>query len=114
VRSDDPFLRHKTSWRPAHDEAAAAARELGCFDALLLNERGELTEGARTNLFVERDGVLLTPALRCGLLPGILRKRLIEAGRAHEAALMVDDLRCAQTIYAGNSARGLLRATFVT
>lgn len=114
VRSDDPFLRHKTSWRPAHDDAAAAARERNCFDALLLNERDELTEGARTNLFVERDGLLLTPQLRCGLLPGILRERLIGTGRACETILTVDDLRAAQTVYVGNSARGLLRATFVT
>lgn len=113
VRSDDPFLRHKTSWRPDHDDAAAQARERGCFDALLLNERGELTEGARTNVFIERDGVLWTPPIACGVLPGILRGRLIASGRARETELTFNDARSAQAVYVGNSARGLLRATLV-
>ena len=111
VRSDDPFLRHKTSWRPAHDAASAEALKRGCFDALLLNERGHVTEGARTTLFVERNGTLYTPALHCGLLPGILRGRFVETGKAREAVLTADDLRAAEAVYVGNSARGLLRAT---
>jgi para-aminobenzoate synthetase/4-amino-4-deoxychorismate lyase len=39
----------------------------GHFDAVFLNEKGELTEGARTNVFVERGGVLMTPPLAAGL-----------------------------------------------
>jgi para-aminobenzoate synthetase/4-amino-4-deoxychorismate lyase len=113
VRSDDPFLRHKTTWRPHHDDAAAEARERGCFDALLCNERGELTEGARTNVFIERDGVLWTPPIACGVLPGILRGRLIASGRARETVLTFKDARSGQAVYVGNSARGLLRATLV-
>jgi para-aminobenzoate synthetase/4-amino-4-deoxychorismate lyase len=112
VRSDDPFLRHKTSWRPAHDAAAREASKRGCFDALLRNERGELTEGARANVFVERHGTLFTPPLQSGVLPGILRERLIESGRAREAILTVEDVRTAG-LYVGNSARGLLRAALV-
>ncbi|HKE35830.1 MAG TPA: chorismate-binding protein, partial [Candidatus Baltobacteraceae bacterium] len=113
LRSSDPFLRHKTSWRPAHEEAAAEARSRDCFDALLRNEAGEVTEGTRTNLFVERDGVLLTPAASCGVLPGVLRGRLLRVGRAREAVLTAGDVRSAKTVYVGNSARGLLRATLV-
>ncbi|HEY1976720.1 MAG TPA: chorismate-binding protein [Candidatus Baltobacteraceae bacterium] len=113
VRSDDPFLRHKTTWRPHHDDASAEARERGCFDALLCNERGELTEGARTNVFIERDGVLWTPPIACGVLPGILRGRLIASGRARETVLTFEDARSGQAVYVGNSARGLLRATLV-
>jgi para-aminobenzoate synthetase/4-amino-4-deoxychorismate lyase len=114
VRSDDPFLRHKTTWRPAHDVAAREARERDCFDALLRNERGELTEGWRTNLFVERDGALWTPPLASGLLPGILRSRLVSEGRVRERAIAARDLRDADAIYVGNSARGLLRATLTS
>ncbi|HLX25816.1 MAG TPA: chorismate-binding protein [Candidatus Cybelea sp.] len=113
VRSNDPFLRHKTSWRPAQDAAAREATARECFDALLQNERGELTEGSRTNLFVQRDGVLWTPPLSSGLLAGILRERLVAEGRALERVLTVDDVRGAEAVFAGNSARGLLRATFV-
>lgn len=110
VRSDDPFLAHKSVWRPTHEAAAKEAREQGCFDAILQNERGELTEGARTNLFVARDGTLYTPPLHSGVLPGVLRGMLIAENRAVERVLTEADLSQAQAIYAGNSARGLLPA----
>jgi branched-subunit amino acid aminotransferase/4-amino-4-deoxychorismate lyase len=110
VDSRDPWLRVKSAWRPGHRRAAAQAHEFGCFDALLCNERGELTEGARTNLFVEADGTLWTPPLACGLLPGILREDLLAGGIARERVLYPSDLARADAVYVGNSARGLLRA----
>ena len=113
VRSDDPFLRHKTTWRPAHDAAAATARARDCFDALLRNERGEVVEGWRTNFFYERDGSLWTPPLASGLLPGILRSRLVSEGSVRERALPAEELSATDAIFVGNSARGLLRATLV-
>ena len=114
VRSDDPFLRHKTTWRPAQNAAREEARRSGCFEALLANERGEVTEGWRTNLFVERDGVTWTPPVASGLLPGILRSRLVSEGRVRERAIAAEELHMADAIYVGNSARGLLRASLVT
>jgi para-aminobenzoate synthetase/4-amino-4-deoxychorismate lyase len=113
VRSDDPFLAHKTSWRPAHDAAAKEALRTGCFDGLLRNERGEFTEGARTTLFAEMDGTLYTPPLESGLLPGIFRQTLLAAGRARERVLLPQDLRHAGAIFVANSARGMLRATLL-
>jgi 4-amino-4-deoxychorismate lyase len=56
------------------------------------------------------DGVLLTPPLRCGLLPGVLRGELLESGKAKEAMLTEEDLRRANAIFVGNSLRGLIRA----
>ena len=57
---------------------------------MFLNERGEVTEGSRTNVFVERDGVWLTPPLSCGALDGCLRREMIEAGapRVEERVLV--------------------------
>jgi len=75
------------------------------------NERGDVTEGWRTNLFFERDGALWTPPLAAGLLPGILRSRLVSEGRVRERSIDAAGLREAGAIYVGNSARGLLRAT---
>jgi para-aminobenzoate synthetase/4-amino-4-deoxychorismate lyase len=77
---------------------------------LYLNERGELAEGSRTNVFVEKDGTLLTPPLSSGLLPGVLRSELIATGKATEAVLTQVDLASAKTVYVGNSVRGLVRA----
>lgn len=113
VRSDDPLLAYKTAWRPAHDEAAREAHTRGCFDALLLNERGEVTEGARTTLFVRSGGTLYTPPLAGGALPGILRSRLVSQSDAIERVLFPDDLVKADALYVGNSARGLLQAELV-
>jgi branched-subunit amino acid aminotransferase/4-amino-4-deoxychorismate lyase len=77
---------------------------------VFLNERGELTEGSRSNLFVRRQGKLVTPPLSCGLLPGILRSKLIESGECAEEILYPYDLESADEIFLGNSLRGLIRA----
>jgi para-aminobenzoate synthetase/4-amino-4-deoxychorismate lyase len=105
VGPDDFRLRHKTSDRAFYDEARAAA---GTFELAFTDADGFLTEGSFTSLFVERDGRLLTPPLSRGLLPGILRERLIEQGRADEADLRPDDL--AGGFLIGNAVRGLIRA----
>jgi len=110
VRSDDFMLAYKSSWRPAHEAAADEARRAGCFDALLVNERGELTEGTRTNVFVELEAQLFTPPLTSGVLPGILRARLLSERVVTERIVTTDDLRAADAVYIGNDARGLLRA----
>jgi para-aminobenzoate synthetase / 4-amino-4-deoxychorismate lyase len=105
VPPDDFRLRHKTSDRGFYDAARAAA---GTFEVLFRDPDGFLTEGSFTSLFVERDGTLVTPPLARGLLPGILRGRLIEEGRAAEGDLVEGDL--AQGFYVGNAVRGLVRA----
>src|SRR3989338_8417188 len=58
----------------ARDEAAV----LGVHESLLINEKGYIIEGSRTNLFSVKNGVVLTPPLSDGLLPGITREVLIE------------------------------------
>jgi para-aminobenzoate synthetase/4-amino-4-deoxychorismate lyase len=70
-----------------------------------------LTEGSFTNLFVERDGILVTPPLALGLLPGVLRAELIAEGRAREAELTIADLTGGFLI--GNAVRGLINATLM-
>ncbi|HEU0094913.1 MAG TPA: chorismate-binding protein, partial [Rhizomicrobium sp.] len=101
--STDMLLRHKVSWRELYDRPHPGSDEL-----IFQNERGELTEGARSNIFIERDGILLTPPLTAGVLPGILRAELIARGRAREATLTPGDLD--GTVYFGNSLRGLIPA----
>jgi para-aminobenzoate synthetase / 4-amino-4-deoxychorismate lyase len=101
--SRDLFLRHKTSWRELYD---SEAKRLGSDEVVFLNERGELTEGARSNIFIKRDGILLTPPLEAGLLDGRLRAELLAQGTAREAKLTTDDL--AGEVYFGNSLRGLI------
>jgi para-aminobenzoate synthetase/4-amino-4-deoxychorismate lyase len=114
VDSNDLFLFHKTTRRELYDrERPEYAARLGVDEVIYLNERGELTEGSFTNIFIERDGTLLTPPLSAGLLPGTLRAELIAEGRARESILTLDDLAAADAVYLGNSVRGLVRATRV-
>ncbi|AHB48027.1 para-aminobenzoate synthase [Hyphomicrobium nitrativorans NL23] len=115
VDSANPFLFHKTTRRDLYDrEWQHYADTKGADEVLYLNERGELAEGSRTNVFIERDGKLLTPPLSSGLLPGVLRRDLISQGKAVEAVLTLDDLARADAVYVGNSVRGLVRAEPVT
>ena len=75
-----------------------------------MNEKAELTEGAISNLFVEKEGKLLTPPLSCGLLPGTLRAHLLKTGKATEHLLTRADLESADAVFFGNSVRGLRQA----
>ena len=110
--STDPWLRIKTSQRPVYD-AARAALPPGMDEAILLNERGEVCEGTITSLFLRRDAQLLTPPLACGLLPGVLRQSLLNAGRAVVAVLLPDDLATGDLLM-GNALRGLIPARLAT
>ena len=108
MSSADPFLFHKTTFRDLYDRMHAAAVQQGHADVLFLNERGELTEGATNNVFLQMDGKLFTPAVECGLLPGVYRRRLLETDpRAAERILTEKDLRSADAVYLCNSVRGL-------
>ncbi len=61
--------------------ALKAAIQNGADEPIFSNSRGELSEGATSNIFIERDGELLTPPLRSGCLPGITRELCLEWGR---------------------------------
>ncbi|HYE26863.1 MAG TPA: aminodeoxychorismate synthase component I [Allosphingosinicella sp.] len=108
VEKEDFRLRHKTSDRRFYDDAREAA---GTFEVAFVDDDGFVTEGSFTSVFVERDGQLLTPPLARGLLPGVLREALIEAGRAGEADLQPKDL--AGGFFVGNAVRGLMAARLV-
>jgi para-aminobenzoate synthetase/4-amino-4-deoxychorismate lyase len=111
LNSSDLFLYHKTTRRELYDrEWKHFAETLGADEVIYINEHGELAEGSRTSIFIEREGRLLTPRLAAGVLPGTLRAALIDEGRAEEARLSIQDLNGASAIYLGNSVRGLIRA----
>jgi para-aminobenzoate synthetase / 4-amino-4-deoxychorismate lyase len=113
VDEKDPLFFHKTTRRQFYDRELERQKAMtGCDEVVFLNKKGDLTEGTRTNLFIELDGRLFTPALTCGLLPGTLREELIDLPRAaaSEAVLTLADLAHADRIYLGNSVRGLIRA----
>lgn len=105
VASSDFRLRHKTSDRAFYDDSRRAA---GTDEVVFADDAGFLTEGSFTNLFVDRDGVLVTPPASRGLLPGVLRAELIDTGRAVEGDLTPGDLD--NGFLLGNALRGLFPA----
>lgn len=110
--SDDPWLRVKTSHRPVYDAARAGLRD-GIDEVVLLNERGEVCEGSITNIFLDREGVMLTPPLSCGVLPGVQRAELLDSGQACEQVLRIEDLAGGKLLF-GNALRGLIPAVLVS
>ena len=60
--------------------------QAGCIEALMLNHKGEVAECTADNIFLVRDGVLLTPPTDAGILEGITREAVIELARQQRAA----------------------------
>ncbi|MGB0798758.1 MAG: aminotransferase class IV family protein [Planktomarina sp.] len=112
LTSSDPWLAHKTTQRDRYDQARAALpRHVD--EMIFMNQDNAVCEGTITNVFLERDGMLLTPPLSAGALPGVLRRALIEGGTARVATLTMSDLKASKTIFCGNSLRGLVPAVLV-
>jgi para-aminobenzoate synthetase/4-amino-4-deoxychorismate lyase len=117
VRTDaaDRFYYHKTTNREIYDgtRSRMVAAQPGLREVIFENTDGFLTEGSFTTLFLARNGRLLTPALRHGVLPGTLRAALLASRIAAEADLTRADLTTGEPVYVGNSVRGLVRVRLV-
>jgi len=109
VYSREKFLRHKTTYRPWYDSSMGKIKSGEVYDEFFLNEEGELTEGARSNILLKINGVLYTPPLECGLLNGVLRQKMLEDGQIQEKVLSYDDLCNADEVFCINSVRGMRR-----
>ncbi len=85
----------------------------GAFEALMKNHRGELCECAQSNIFVVRDGVLLTPPTSAGLLVGVTRGFVLECAAdlgvpAEECVLHETDLASAQESFLTSTTREIV------
>lgn len=94
--------------------ARREARAAGADEALMLDTAGRLACAAAANLFWLKDGRLFTPALDCGVLPGITRARVLAAARAEkiefaEVAEGPEILASAEAVFLTNSLIGLRR-----
>ena len=107
VDSGDRMRYHKTTRRELLDTARSNRPD--CDEVLLLNEHGQLTEGSYHTLVVKLDGQCVTPTLDCGLLPGVLRRELLESGEIVEQVLYPGDLERADELWLINSVRGWRR-----
>jgi para-aminobenzoate synthetase/4-amino-4-deoxychorismate lyase len=112
MHADDPLLRHKTTRRAEYDRGWREAEAQGAFDTLFFNERGELTEGGRSNVFVKLAGRWWTPPLESGVLPGIMRGVLLEDIDLHAAERVLTrvDVQNAEALLVCNALRGAVQA----
>lgn len=110
----DSFLFHKTTRREPYNRAFVEASAAGFADVIFLNMQGQLTEGAISNVFLEKVGRWYTPPVECGLLPGVYRRHLLETRTSiEERILTLDDLQSADAIYIANAIRGLRHVQLV-
>jgi para-aminobenzoate synthetase/4-amino-4-deoxychorismate lyase len=106
--ASDTFYFHKTTNRPLYARTLQAAQQAGFDDVLFLNREEEVTESAIGNVFIEKDGMLWTPPVACGLLGGVFRRHLMETRNdVAERILRLEDLKAADRIYLSNAVRGL-------
>ena len=77
-------------------------------ERLFLNTKEQISEGTVSNVFFVRKGVICTPEVSCGLLPGILREYLCESEEVKETDIYVQDLKWYQECFVTNSLMGIL------
>lgn len=109
--AENPFLYHKTTRRGFYEREYTRLYTLtGCFEVLFLNRQGQVTEGSRTNVFIEKKGQWITPPVAAGLLDGTMRRHILSNPDypASERVLMLNDLASADRIFVTNSVRGIV------
>jgi branched-subunit amino acid aminotransferase/4-amino-4-deoxychorismate lyase len=108
VSPDDPLAGHKcTSYLPRL-LALRDAHTKKCSEAIWFTTGNLLAEGAISNVFLVRGGVLATPSLDTPVLPGITRGAVLELARGdkvdtQERPLTINDLLDADEVFMTNS-----------
>jgi branched-chain amino acid aminotransferase len=92
--------------------AVQEAQDKGALEPIMLNAAGDVAEGASSNVFLVKGGVLVTPTLDAGILPGVTREVLIERARAlgievREATVRVPELLEADEAFITSSLKEL-------
>jgi D-alanine transaminase len=70
----------------------------GANEAILVNDRGEITEGSASAFFAIRDGLLITRPLGKEILPSITRKHVLEVAKRSGLAFGEQPLTCKQAV----------------
>lgn len=114
INSSDNFRRFKTTNRKMYDEEYEKYNSKGFYEIIYLNEKNEITEGSRTNIFLNDGNIWSTPSLDSGALPGIFRQQFIhQCPETLEKILRVEDLFNAKELLLTNAIRGKLNVNKV-
>jgi len=107
VNSRNKFQYFKTTNRELYESEFKKFSSKNFFDEIFLNEKGELTEGCRTNIFIKKSGIWLTPPINSGIIRGIFRSYLLKTQQnTIETPLTINDLYNAEEVKMVNSVRG--------
>lgn len=100
-------------WNPEVRTAAdKIIKETGAWEVILVNQKGLLTEGSRSNLFMVVDNLIITPPLQ-QILPGITRQKVMLQAKANsievkEENLPLSDLKRASSVFLTGTSPGVL------
>ena len=108
-----PLYRHKTTYRNLYQqEYAFFCQARDYYEVLFCNRQGLVTEGSRTNIFIRLPGdrVIYTPNVNLGVLPGVMRARLLNRlPQIQQAKFPQEQVYQAEKIWLTNSVRGVVR-----
>lgn len=85
-----------------------AFKARGMDEPVFLNTKGEISEGASTNIFLVKNGKLLTPSVESGLLPGILRGYICEKYEVEERSIRHEEVIECEEMFLTNSLLGVM------
>ncbi|WP_411168208.1 aminotransferase class IV [Clostridium sp. MB05] len=88
-------------------ERESALKE-GYDEVLFLNEKGYISEGSTSNIFIVKDNIVYTPNVRSGLLPGIVRDFIINNYEVYEKEITLDEVMESDEIFITNSLLGIM------
>ena len=114
VSSENISLYYKTSIRQLYDRELIRAQRNGYDEIIFANEKSEITEGAISNIFILQNGIYWTPPVKCGLLNGIYRQKLLRKKYFKEKVFSWLDVVQAEKVFICNSVRGIRKVNQIT
>ena len=104
ISSTDKFRHFKTTNRKIYDEEYEKYSKQKFREVIFLNEKDEIAEGSRTNVFIKIGNNWLTPSLNSGALPGVYRNYFLQnRPEASEQKLNLADLVKADQVILTNA-----------
>ena len=103
-----PLVYHKTMNYGDCILEKRNATAAGMDERLFLNTKKQISEGTVSNVFFVRNGMIYTPKVSCGLLPGILREYLCDTEEVEETYIYVQDLKWYEECFVTNSLMGIM------
>lgn len=117
LQNENPYFPHiKSISFILYRLAYLQAKERGFDEAIILNNRGYISEDSRSNIFLVKDETLFTPSLSSGGLAGITRSAIFDLAKIHnikiyETNLTLRDLYTAEEAFLTNSLMGVMPLT---